>query len=104
MTSSDQHAEKVRVVTPQQYRDGYLVRTGGHVETMAWSLVRRLDDGNYLVRSDELVEFWVEYETGNEHYRCSVCGNIGPVPQTADEIMRREAEHLVERHSDGDER
>lgn len=50
--------------------------------------------------SDEVVEFWVEYETGNEHYRCSVCGNIGPVPQTPEEFMRREAEHLAERHDD----
>ena len=44
------NVEKVRVVTPEQYRNGYIVRIGMRVETRRWSLVRKLDDGNYLVR------------------------------------------------------
>lgn len=48
-----QDAEKVRVITHAQYVEGYLVRTGVRVETRAWRLIRKLDDGNYLVRHPE---------------------------------------------------
>ena len=45
MTQND----KVRVITPQQLADGYYKRVGVFVRQMRFSLIRRLDDGNYLV-------------------------------------------------------
>lgn len=41
----------MRVVTPDQLRDGYHVQRGiGDFDVQPYWIVRRLDDGNYLVR------------------------------------------------------
>lgn len=42
-----------RVVTPEQYGQGYLVRDGMVVKKLQYELIRRLPDGNYLVRAPE---------------------------------------------------
>lgn len=43
--------DSVRVVTPDQLRDGYHVQRGvGDFDVRPYWIVRRLDDGNYLVR------------------------------------------------------
>lgn len=46
-------AAQERVVTPEQYGQGYLVRDGMVVKKLRYELIRRLPDGNYLVRAPE---------------------------------------------------
>lgn len=38
-----------RIVTPEQYAEGYLQQRGVLVERHPWRLIKELDDGNYLV-------------------------------------------------------
>lgn len=41
----------IRVVTPEQLRDGYVVQRGiGDFDVRRYAVIRRLDDGSYLVR------------------------------------------------------
>ena len=46
-------APEERVVTEEQYGQGYLVRDGMVVRKLKYELIRRLPDGNYLVRAPE---------------------------------------------------
>ncbi len=46
-------APEERVVTPEQYGQGYLERDGMVVKKRPYELIRRLPDGNYLVRAPE---------------------------------------------------
>lgn len=43
--------QKQLVVTPRQYGSGYLLFLGG---ARAYTLIRRLPDGNYLVKEPEV--------------------------------------------------
>lgn len=43
----------MRVVTPDQFRRGYLLRLGDHAQVIPWKLIRRLPDGNYLAATQE---------------------------------------------------
>lgn len=40
-----------RIVTPKQYADGYYEKRGMLAYHRKWILIRKLDDGNYLVVS-----------------------------------------------------
>jgi hypothetical protein len=46
-------APKERVVTPEQYAQGYFERDGMVVKRRPFELIRRLPDGNYLVRQPQ---------------------------------------------------
>ena len=46
-------APEERIVTEQQYGQGYLVRDGMVVKRLKYELIRRLPDGTYLVRAPE---------------------------------------------------
>lgn len=46
-----EHPSSERVVTPSQKQEGYRVVNGMMSERRAWIVLRRLDDGNYLVRT-----------------------------------------------------
>lgn len=45
---------KMRVVTPEQYRQGYLEKIGDQVIDRDFTLIRKLPDGNYLVHEPTL--------------------------------------------------
>jgi hypothetical protein len=47
------NAPEERVVTAEQYAQGYLVRDGMVVKKLPYELIRRLPDGTYLVRAPE---------------------------------------------------
>ena len=42
-----------RVVTEEQYNAGYIERDGMTVRKRPYELIRKLDDGTYLVRAPE---------------------------------------------------
>ncbi len=42
-----------RIVTPEQLAEGYVVLNGLLAERHRWSVIRRLDDGNYLVHDPD---------------------------------------------------
>jgi hypothetical protein len=44
------------VVSPQQYSEGYLEREGVVIRKRQYELVRKLADGNYLVRAHRAPE------------------------------------------------
>lgn len=46
-TSKD--TKRYRIVTPEQYTQGYRIPRGIYIERELFSLVNRLADGNYLV-------------------------------------------------------
>jgi hypothetical protein len=47
------NAPDERIVTPEQYGQGYLEREGMVVRKRRYELIRKLPDGNYLVRAPE---------------------------------------------------
>lgn len=49
MDEDRQDRRRHRIVTPEQYSAGYLDLFGPVAFHRRWSLVRRLDDGNYVV-------------------------------------------------------
>ena len=46
-------APEERVVTEEQYGQGYLVRDGMVVQMRPYELIRKLPDGTYLVRAPD---------------------------------------------------
>ncbi len=46
-------APNERIVTAEQYAQGYLERDGLVIKKRPYELIRRLPDGNYLVRAPE---------------------------------------------------
>lgn len=46
-------APEERVVTAEQYGQGYLVRDGMVVQMRPYELIRKLPDGTYLVRAPD---------------------------------------------------
>lgn len=48
-------APSVRVVTPEQYSQGYLELQGMIARERRYSLIRKLEDGNLLVREPQAV-------------------------------------------------
>ena len=46
-------APEERVVTEEQYGQGYLVRDGMVVQRRPYELIRKLPDGTYLVRAPD---------------------------------------------------
>ena len=46
-------APEERVVTEEQYGQGYLVRNGMVVQMRPYELIRKLPDGTYLVRAPD---------------------------------------------------
>jgi hypothetical protein len=46
-------APEERIVSPEQYADGYLERDGLVFKKRPYELIRKLPDGNYLVRAPE---------------------------------------------------
>lgn len=55
------------IVTPEQYQIGYKTKHQGSVILREYKLIKKLDDGNYLVEEPELKTYYFTFGFGQPH-------------------------------------